>query len=68
MECNSFEQRYSSTQALDEMLHYHAQIQKVGGNYIMIWHNFSLGSDRLWKGWKKVYESIIEMVSHKKNK
>lgn len=63
MECNSFfEQHYSATQALDEMLHYHTQIKKVGGNYIMIWHNFSLGKDTLWAGWKEVYTSFLEKV------
>jgi len=61
MECNSFyEQKMSAEQAFNEMLHYHQTVNQVGGNFISIWHNFSLGSEPMWKGWKEIYTSFIE--------
>jgi hypothetical protein len=34
-------------------------VKKVDGRMISIWHNFSLGSDPLWKGWKEVYQAFL---------
>ncbi len=33
----------------------------VNGQFISIWHNSSLGEDREWKGWKKVFEEMLGM-------
>lgn len=61
MECNSFyEQNYSSEQAFNEMLHYLNIVKKVNGNLITIWHNFSLGTELLWIGWKEKYVAFLE--------
>ena len=63
MEANSFyEQRLSPLQALDEMRHYYQVIKQVNGAFIMIWHNHFLGTDKLYKGWKEVYEQFIKEV------
>ena len=61
MECNSFyEQKNTAEKALEEMLHYAAVVKKVNGNLITIWHNFSLGTAPLWKGWKEKYIEFLE--------
>jgi hypothetical protein len=60
MECNSFyEQKHTAEKALEEMLHYAKIVKKVNGNLITIWHNFSLGTAPLWKGWKEKYIEFL---------
>ncbi|MGZ8557186.1 MAG: polysaccharide deacetylase family protein [Chitinophagaceae bacterium] len=61
MEANSFyEQKISPQQALDEMRHYYQVIKQVNGTFIMIWHNHFLGTDKMYKGWKEVYELFLK--------
>ena len=66
MEANSFyEQTYTAQQALDEMRHYYNVVRSINGTFIMIWHNQFLGTDKLYEGWKKVYEQFIKEVGEK---
>jgi hypothetical protein len=36
------------------------RIKAVGGTYISIWHNESLSDQKRWKGWRNLYEKMIE--------
>jgi hypothetical protein len=64
MEANSFyEQKFSAQQALEEMRHYYHVVQSVNGYFIMIWHNSFLGTDKLYAGWRDVYEQFIKEVN-----
>jgi len=36
------------------------EVKQVGGTYISIWHNESLSDKKRWKGWRAVYEKMIE--------
>jgi hypothetical protein len=36
------------------------EIKEVNGTFISLWHNESLADTGQWKGWRKVYESMIE--------
>ena len=64
MEANSFfEQKFSSQQALDEMRQYYNVIKSVNGTMITIWHNSFLGTEKLFKGWKEIYEQFISEIS-----
>ena len=39
------------------------EVKQVNGNFISLWHNESL-SDRLrWKGWRRIYEQLLEMAA-----
>lgn len=61
MECNTrFEQKQNAHDAGTEMDMYWSQVQCSGGQFITIWHNFSLGSSSDWKGWKEVYQQFLE--------
>ncbi|HPI54237.1 MAG TPA: hypothetical protein PLU10_06055 [Chitinophagaceae bacterium] len=63
MECNSrFEQHQSVTETEKELQHYLQVSQKVGGHLITIWHNFSLGSDDTWAGWRSLYLRFLANV------
>lgn len=63
MECNShFEQHLSKEEAFEEMKHYIDVIKKAEGTMICIWHNFTLGTDSQWLGWKEKYEAFLELL------
>jgi len=36
------------------------EVKQVGGTFISIWHNESLSDKKRWKGWRSVYEKMIE--------
>ncbi|MBO6118343.1 MAG: polysaccharide deacetylase family protein [Bacteroidales bacterium] len=38
-------------------------VKAVGGEFISIWHNESLSSDRIWQGWRQVYQKQTEYIS-----
>ena len=64
MECNSyFQQKNTVEEAYAEMLHFKKVIQAVKGTYISIWHNFSLGSELQWKGWKEMYLRFLKEIN-----
>lgn len=64
MEANSFyEQKMSSQEALDEMVHYLNEVKKVNGTLITIWHNTFLGTAAMFTGWKEVYQQFIKEAS-----
>ncbi len=64
MDANSFyEQKFSSEQALEELLSYYCEIKKVNGTMITIWHNSFLGTDNLYKGWKEIYYKFLRIIS-----
>jgi hypothetical protein len=61
MEANSFyEQQYSPEEALQEMKDYYRVTKQANGLFITIWHNHFLGSDKMFKGWREVYRTMIE--------
>jgi hypothetical protein len=63
MDANSFfEQRLSPQQALEEMKQFYESTRSVNGTMITIWHNTFLGSDKLFAGWKEVYEQFIKEI------
>jgi hypothetical protein len=60
MDANSFyEQKSTARQALEEMQHYYNTVKSVKGTFIMIWHNQFLGTDKLYDGWREVYERFM---------
>ncbi|MDQ3682392.1 MAG: polysaccharide deacetylase family protein [Bacteroidota bacterium] len=64
MDANAFfEQKLSPEQALDEILSYYKKIKNVNGQMVTIWHNTFLGTDKMFKGWREVYEKFIRIVS-----
>lgn len=45
------------------MVHYRRlidEVKMVDGNFISLWHNDSLNDYKQWKGWKAVFEGMIE--------
>jgi Family of unknown function (DUF7033) len=63
MEANSFfEQKFSPQQALEELRYYYDVVKSVNGTLITIWHNTFLGADKLFEGWREIYQEFISLV------
>jgi len=39
------------------------EVKAVKGTFVTLWHNQSVSDRDEWKGWRKVYESIVEYAS-----
>lgn len=50
-------------QVLDQLSPIIENTRKVGGHLMSVWHNSSLCEAWQWKGWRKVYEDILEQVT-----
>lgn len=63
MDANSFyEQQQTPQQTFDELLHYLNVCKENHGTLITIWHNNFLGTAKMFKGWKEIYEKFISQV------
>jgi hypothetical protein len=38
------------------------EIKKVGGDFVFIFHNESIGNERNWKNWGDLYEKVIKLA------
>jgi hypothetical protein len=47
-------------QAIEKVKELIAATKKVNGVFSTLWHNETLSDEKQWKGWKKVYEEIVE--------
>ena len=39
------------------------EVRKVNGDFVSLWHNESLSENKLWSGWKTVYEQMVAAAS-----
>lgn len=35
------------------------EVKNVNGTFISLWHNDSLNDQKIWKGWKSIYEQMV---------
>lgn len=52
--------KLSAEDAIERVKKIVGEVRKVNGDMIFIWHNETLSDDEKWKGWRRVYEAIIE--------
>ncbi len=38
------------------------EVKAVNGTFISLWHNESLSDELRWKGWRKLYEQMLELA------
>jgi hypothetical protein len=38
------------------------ELKKIGGNFIFVFHNESIGDGRNWKHWGEIYEKVIKLA------
>jgi len=60
MDTNSlYHQHFTPAQALIDIMHYYRECKNINGTFIGIWHNHTLGTDKLTAGLRKIYEQFI---------
>jgi len=42
-----------------------ADVKKVNGTLISVWHNDTFSNFGLWEGWKNVYEDMVKLINLK---
>lgn len=52
--------KLSTEQAIDQSVQLIQETKSVGGTFVSLWHNSSFSNEEKWRGWKRVYEKIIE--------
>ena len=53
----------SADQAIEKIEKLIEEVKNVNGTFISVWHNESLSDEKRWKGWRRVYESLLEMAT-----
>jgi hypothetical protein len=51
-------------QAIEEIISLINKVKAVKGTFISLWHNESLSEKGVWKGWKRVFESMVEQANN----
>ena len=63
MDANSFyEQKQNAAESFSELMYYYEICKKVNGNFISIFHNNFLGTDKLYAGWREMYVKFISQL------
>jgi hypothetical protein len=63
MDANSFhEQKQNAEESYTELMHYYQACKKINGQLITIFHNNFLGTDKLFVGWREMYEKFISQL------
>ncbi|HEX5002849.1 MAG TPA: polysaccharide deacetylase family protein [Bacteroidia bacterium] len=50
-------------QAMSHILPLIREVKAVHGDFISLWHNESMSENKLWSGWKTVYEQMVEAAT-----
>jgi len=61
MDANSlFEQKQTPQQTYTELIQYYERVKGCKGVFIPIWHNFILGTDPSYAGWRELFELFMK--------
>jgi len=55
-----FEQKQTPQQAYNELIQYYERVKNYKGTFVPIWHNFILGSDPAYHGWRNMFELFMK--------
>jgi hypothetical protein len=50
-------------EALDRIKNITSQVKDAEGTFLSLWHNESLSGQGTWKGWREVFEGMLEVVT-----
>jgi hypothetical protein len=56
-------QKLSPDEAIEAMRPLIEEARNFNGLFVSLWHNNSLSEEKEWKGWRRVYEEMLEMVN-----
>lgn len=67
MEANNFyEMHHTAEEAHAELKQLITEVKKVNGTFITIFHNHFLGTDKMFTGWREMYEEFISELNFAK--
>lgn len=49
-------------EALDRIKNISQQVKQAEGTFLSLWHNESLSGQGIWKGWREVFEGMVEEI------
>lgn len=55
--------KLSPNTAFSRVIDLHEEVKKVKGTFITLFHNDSLSNMRHWKGWKNIFEEVVNKVN-----
>jgi hypothetical protein len=58
-------QNRTKSQIISEIHQLIDSVKKVDGQFISIWHNDSLSEWNEWKGWREIYEDMLQVIKEK---
>ena len=47
-------------EAFEQIKNLLQKVKDVKGTFVSVWHNESLSDEGIWKGWRTVYEQLLE--------
>lgn len=50
----------SPEESVEQIFEIMQKVKDVKGTFVSVWHNESLSDEGIWKGWKLVYEQMLE--------
>lgn len=60
-----YELKLSAEESFGKLNSLKESLQKVNGKLTMIFHNFSLGTAKEWRGWAKAYKEFMQQMTMK---
>jgi hypothetical protein len=57
-----YELKLSAVESFDQLKSLKVQLQKIGAKLTIIFHNFSLGAEPEWEGWKEQYQQFVQDI------
>lgn len=58
-----FEERLNASEAFTALASMQSILQQTGSRLTTVFHNFSLGTDPQWKGWREAYEQFVQQMA-----
>lgn len=55
-------ENYSIDKIIEKITELIHKVKEVNGTFVSVWHNESLSDEGIWKGWKSIYELMLEEV------
>jgi hypothetical protein len=52
--------KFTPQKATETIKELNAEVKKVGGTFMPLWHNTSFSEDGDWQGWLDVYIRMVE--------
>ncbi len=55
--------KYTPADAIEVIRNLINEVKAVNGTFTSLWHNEPLSNEKRWKGWRRVYEELLEMAT-----